>query len=1225
MNIKMKRPLGILLVVCMVVSLIAGSAYAVNRHFEDAKGHWAEEAIQALAEKGVIHGYPDGLVHPDEIITRAEFAALVARTLELPEPDEGDIPFLFPDLSGHWAEGDVETLVAAGIIQQEDFGDHFLPDQPITRMEMIRMLVRAIGKADHDPSCPCITGFSDDGGLSDGDKACICAGKEYGIVDGYPDGTVKPSGSATRAEAFEMLVDTDKAKEQIKREDKDKTEDQSSDSGGGSSHVPAPQFAFSLPESVYMGEEISIQPESKHVSGVTWTVLKNDLPAPLSDVLEGELTAKGGIIRFKDTGSFTLTATAKNSRGRTATCEQTLSVYPVITAAFTLPETAHIDTSVPVELTAEHLGANQVVWSLTRDGKAVTLSDALDGELDKSGGTVLFREKGSYTLTASITDECDKTITASSSVTVFPVAEVKITLPAITHTDKTIKLSTETKEIDGLTVAYTLTRNGDAVEICDFTEGEPAGGSIRFKEKGVYTLTASITDPTGRVFTDTVNITVYPLGSAGFYLPEIFHTDHTITVEAIFGEIGSRTSQWSLTRDGETMPLTVAAEGTLNNNGGQLRFKEKGDYILTAEFTDDGGRTYRYEQGFTVYPVPTVSYNLPKYAHTDSDLSIQTDAADLDGLTVEWLVDNTFGFQDWSTYVDGRLSNEGGTIRFKRAGIYELVARVTDATGRVFLFEPGDRCEVLPVLSIGFELPELAYTDTVIDLRSHGNNNVLPVEWTVTRDGKSIPLSDAFSGTLNAQGGKITFKGDGEYVLTASMTDYLKRSYSHSENIRILPVVQYGFGLPQTVHYGTELEVVIRDAQNLGSYDVVWSLEKDGEAADYDGTLDRDGGRIAIRDTGTFVLTASITDSAGRVASHSETITVTNNAPDAPTLIAEPTRDTKDGKFLVHLSANATDPDGDEITLEWDGTTADSYYTVGTHIIRVRAKDVAGACSQWTEKSFTIVNSSPTVTLTAEPTRTVQGDKFLVNISAAASDADGDETTLEWGNREPDGYYSVGTHTVSVRARDAAGLYSEWSSKTFSIENSAPSTPVIHRSPGGNSVAPGTPVTITASSSDPDGDAITLVWEGRNAETQTYPLGRNVIRVKAVDSTGAESPWAAIVFFVADATNGGGMTLTGPESVILENGLEGATITEYTFTVPPVSGHSGSDYGRVRGYNILTGQWDQLDYGTTNNGITFQRTLGSGVYSKLEFYYYTNHNCMYNKSNITYSVTYHFE
>ena len=91
MNQKMKKPLGILLAVCLVVSLFAGSAYAVNRYFEDAKGHWAEEAIQILTDKGVISGYPDGLVHPDAIITRGEFAALVARTMELPEPKESEV------------------------------------------------------------------------------------------------------------------------------------------------------------------------------------------------------------------------------------------------------------------------------------------------------------------------------------------------------------------------------------------------------------------------------------------------------------------------------------------------------------------------------------------------------------------------------------------------------------------------------------------------------------------------------------------------------------------------------------------------------------------------------------------------------------------------------------------------------------------------------------------------------------------------------------------------------------------------------------------------------------------------------------------------------------------------------------------------------------------------------------------------------------------------------
>ena len=1322
MKKNMKKPLGLILAVCLVLSLFAGSAYAVNRYFEDAKGHWAEEAIQILTEKGVISGYPDGLAHPDEIITRGEFAALLARTMELPEPEESEVTIRFTDIAGHWSEQDVEALIIAGIIQKDDFGTEFQPDEPITRMEMIRMLVRAIGKGDHDTSCPCVTGFSDDGTLSEADKSSICTGKEYGIVDGYPDGTVKPDGEATRAEAFEMLVDTEKAKEEIKKEEPPKPtvpakpEDKPSggssssggsgggSSGGGSSHVPAPQLSFTLPKTAYTADEIEIKPESRYVSDLTWSALKNGLPVELSGLTDGTLDKNGGKLKFKQTGSITLIATAKNSRGVTVTHEQTINIYPVVTATFTLPETTHTDKSVAVELSTENLGSNAVVWSLEKDGAAVDLETALTGTLDSTGGTVLFKEKGIYKLTASITDELGMVITAQDNITVYPVAEVKLTLPAISHTDKTVALKTETKEADGLTVTYTLTRNGEPAEMSTFIEGTLSDGSIRLKEKGVYALTASVTDATGRVFTGTANITIYPVGSAGFYLPEIFHTDSTVTVEAVFGEIGSHTAKWALLRDGKEVSLTDAAEGTLGNSGGELKLRTKGSYVLKAEFTDDGGRTYSYEQGFKVYPVPAVRYSLPKYVHTDTDITVKTATADLDGLTVEWLVDNTYGFQDWPTYVDGALTNDGGTIRFKRAGVYELTARVTDETGRVFLYESKEKCEVLPVLTIGFDLPAFAYTDTALDLRTHGNNQVLPVEWSVTKDGKSLPLSEAFSGGLNAQGGKITFKDNGEYVLTATMTDYLKRSYSHSESIRILPVVQYAFIMPQTVHYGTEFEVAAKEVQHLGSYAVAWTLEKDGNPAQYQGTLGNDGGKIAIRDTGAFTLTASVTDSEGRVASHSENITVTNTAPNAPVVEAVPTRTAKDGKFLVNITASATDPDEDAVTLEYADTAADSYYAVGTHTIRVRAKDIAGAYSPWTEKTFTVTNAAPTVTLTAEPTRTVKdgkflvnisvtatdadgdattlewdnkasdgyyapgthtvkvrakdiagayspwtektfiitsstptvtltttptrtvkGGKFLVNITAKAADADGDSTTLEWDNKAADGYYAPGTHTVKVRAKDATGLYSEWVSKTFTVANSAPTAPVITRTPNGNSVAPGTPVTITAASSDPDGDSVTLIWEGRNAETQTYPRGKNVVRVKAVDSAGAESPWAAIVFFVADSNGGGGMTLTGPDSVIMENGIEGATITEYTFTVPPVSGHSGSDFGRVRGYNKLTGQWDQLDYGTTSNGITFTRTLGAGVYTQLEFYYYTNHDCMYNKSNITYSVTYHFE
>jgi hypothetical protein len=1486
------------------------------------------------------------------MITRAEFSALVARVTKLqPKDKEADFKG-FEDIQGNFAQEDIEKLVGAGIILQEEYGQYYYPNVPITRLEIIRMMVRSIYEHSHEENFTEDVNFTDIAALSKEDLEYIYQGKLHGIISGYPDATVRPEGKATRAEAFSMLDRLKKIKDerdQVQEEAMDEGEliDESKDHEQTSEHrpsrVPAPQYHFEIPQTAYVDEEIKIVPESRYVKSVTWAVNRNNIPIEFNTAIEGELTADGGFVKIKSMGSYTLSATAMNSRGRTVTHEQTITVYPNITTELDVLEKAHTDTSVIVNLISENLGEKDVEWSIKQDDKVIDMNSAFTGELSNEGGTVQFKSQGTYQLIATIEDDLGKVITASDTINIYPVANINLEIESITHTDRPITIKTETENIGDIELQWTLSRNGEDVPIVDFLEGELTSGKqrIRFKDKGVYNLTASATDETGRVFTDITSVMVYPVGSAGFYLPELFHTDDTVTVEATFNEIGEHHADWTLLKDGEPVELSKVASGQLTNQGGELRFTHKGQYILKASFTDDGGRSYSYEQTFKVYPVPTITYSLPEYAHTDTDIKVDVNSSEINDLTVEWLHDNTFGFQDWSTYVDGTLNNDGGTIQFKRAGIYELVARIIDETGRVFLFEPGDRTEVLPVLNIDFELPKLAYTDSTMDIRTHGNNSVLPVEWTIIKDGEEISMNKAILGELNAYGGKITFLNAGDYVLTATLTDFLGRSFSHSQEISIHPVIQYTFSMPESIHFGKTFEVETTSL-NLGENQVKWTLEKAEEPVEFEGELANDGGAIAIRDTGEFVLTATIIDPNGRIYQLSEGIEVTNTAPEvilsavptrtakegkflvnieakatdadgdatkleydgrnpddyyevgnhvirvrakdeagfcspwleksfsvvnaaptvtlsaiptptrttkdgkflveveasatdvdgdvttleyegrteddyyevgdhiirvrakdeagfyspwleksftvvnatptvtltatptrmikdgkflveveasatdvdgdattleyegrtpddyyevgthtirvrakdeagfyspwleksftvvnaAPTvtlkatqtrttkdgkflveveatatdddgdqttleyegrtaddyyevgnhnirvrakdeagfyspwleksfsvvnavptvtLTATPTRTTKDGKFLVEVEATATDADGDQTTLEYDGRTPDDYYEVGNHIIRVRAKDEAGFYSPWLEKSFTVVNAAPTVTLTAMQTRTIKNGKFLVNIEASTTDADGDQTTLEYEGRTADDYYAVGTHTVRVRAKDEAGFYSPWLAKTFTVTNSAPTAPVINRSPSGNSVSPGTLVTITAHSTDPDGDLISYVWDGRSSATQTYPRGKNIVRVKAVDAAGAESPWAAIVFFVADANGGGGMTLTGPDSVILEEGLEGATIAKYTFTVPPVSGHSGSDFGRVRGYNVKTKKWDQLDYQTTKNGITFSRTLNAGVYSQLEFYYYTNHACMYNKSNITYSVEYHFE
>ena len=115
----------------------------------------------------------------------------------------------------------------------------------------------------------------------------------------------------------------------------------------------------------------------------------------------------------------------------------------------------------------------------------------------------------------------------------------------------------ENKNTEGLTVAWTLTKDGEPAEIKTQIEGDVSlwDSTIRFKEKGVYQLTVTLTDQTGRTFTDTVKITVYPVGAVGFYLPSILHTDDTVVVETTFAEIGNKNAPWTVTKNGKEKPL----------------------------------------------------------------------------------------------------------------------------------------------------------------------------------------------------------------------------------------------------------------------------------------------------------------------------------------------------------------------------------------------------------------------------------------------------------------------------------------------------------------------------------------------------------------------------------------------------------------------------------------------------------------------------------------------
>nr|WP_268238213.1 S-layer homology domain-containing protein [Paenibacillus aceti] len=110
--------------------------YSTTNSYDDVKStRWSNKHISTMTNAGIITGYPDGVFKPGQSITRAEFAAIAARFDKLDERESG----LFTDISGHWAEKYILSAGNKGWIKGYTDGT-FRPNQYITRAEAMSFI-----------------------------------------------------------------------------------------------------------------------------------------------------------------------------------------------------------------------------------------------------------------------------------------------------------------------------------------------------------------------------------------------------------------------------------------------------------------------------------------------------------------------------------------------------------------------------------------------------------------------------------------------------------------------------------------------------------------------------------------------------------------------------------------------------------------------------------------------------------------------------------------------------------------------------------------------------------------------------------------------------------------------------------------------------------------------------------------------------------------------------
>ncbi len=174
--------------------------------FSDLDGHWAQSAIVEAAGKGLAHGYPDGTFRPDRPVTRAEFAAFIARALGWSATSDLSLDFADRREIPVWAQGYIAQAAEAGFISGYDDGT-FRADRLITRTEAVSIIVRVLG---HKPSPDTGTGFADNEAIPAWGRGYVRIAEDLDIVAGRGGNRFEPAANLTRAEAIVLLPKTSK-------------------------------------------------------------------------------------------------------------------------------------------------------------------------------------------------------------------------------------------------------------------------------------------------------------------------------------------------------------------------------------------------------------------------------------------------------------------------------------------------------------------------------------------------------------------------------------------------------------------------------------------------------------------------------------------------------------------------------------------------------------------------------------------------------------------------------------------------------------------------------------------------------------------------------------------------------------------------------------------------------------------------------------------------------
>ncbi|MDD6736229.1 MAG: S-layer homology domain-containing protein [Clostridiales bacterium] len=172
----------------------------LSKTFSDISGHWAKNEIELMLNKGIVSGMANGTFAPDQYVTRAEFAAILAKALRLDDKSENVYIDVKEDA---WYTSVVLECTKAQLIIGNN--GKFRPNEYLAREEMAAIISRAKEYVGMSKDIRNSISFSDANTISSWAQEAVADIAGLGIINGYEDGTFRPHEKTTRAHAAVVI------------------------------------------------------------------------------------------------------------------------------------------------------------------------------------------------------------------------------------------------------------------------------------------------------------------------------------------------------------------------------------------------------------------------------------------------------------------------------------------------------------------------------------------------------------------------------------------------------------------------------------------------------------------------------------------------------------------------------------------------------------------------------------------------------------------------------------------------------------------------------------------------------------------------------------------------------------------------------------------------------------------------------------------------------------